>query len=692
MRLREFIFSISLKGAPEIEKTTKVLKTLERQIKHTTASVDKAETAFGKLFETIGKGSFRKVTQAIDNMQGLNDMMAQQKDVVRGLLKDYNELNKTFKEISKTRPPPTPRAGGGGVGGGGRQPKEAGFGQVAAHLQVVGLNAWLATHQLQQAATAVQNYLNQVYNFGKTVGSMVLEEAAAAKKIKEQAMFLGMSKKDYQELAFVFETQGVKTREMADIFAQLAQRVDMANRGSKEANKTFKDIGLSAKDLVKLSPEELFYKVGDGAKNLGDAQARLAKLGINLGEEAMKQVGPLMLMGSEYIKMQKAQASFYGVVKNDRQVEELTALGAAFRKIQMIVGGIKNTFVGALAAPMTRLFTTLDAYYKKNRDRINKQVGDLGAKLGQAIDYLTPKVIWMIDYILDSGIDKIFINAAKAMTFITGASVAGSLLGAAYFIGLAAVNMRSAFLLFRPMLPTIRTLPLVSRGLGVISSIMSLTLPELALAVAGLIGVTATIYSVMQLMRYLFTGGGPLGEFVKTVKDTPSAMGTIAKNLELNRQMTQANLSIISGVLEAVSLRVEKIITIDLPKIFDIIIGHLEGWLILIKNDPLLKAVMGPGLEAMKSVTESLATAAADIAKSNEAYKKQLVIEQGKMGVNPFQLRNSIAATVSGGGDAKKTQNIYNQLTVNTNSPMVVDESVRLFGMDIGIKYQAGKR
>lgn len=691
MRLREFIFSISLKGAPEIEKTTKVLKTLERQIKHTTASVDKAETAFGKLFETIGKGSFRKVTQAIDNMQGLNDMMAQQKDVVRGLLKDYNELNKSFKEISKTRPPPAPRAGGGGVGGG-RQPKEAGFGQVAAHLQVVGLNAWLATHQLQQAATAVQNYLNQVYNFGKTVGSMVLEEAAAAKKIKEQAMFLGMSKKDYQELAFVFETQGVKTREMADIFAQLAQRVDMANRGSKEANKTFQDIGLSAKELIKLSPEELFYKVGDGAKNLGDAQARLAKLGINLGEEAMKQVGPLMLMGSEYIKMQKAQASFYGVVKNDKQIEELTALGAAFRKIQMIVRGIKNTFVGALAAPMTRFFKALDSYYKKNRDRINKQVEQLGIKLGHAIDYLTPKVIWLIDYILDSGIDNLFIKAAKAMAFITGASVAGSLFGAAYFIGLAAVNMRSAFLLFRPMLPGIQNLPLVARVMTGISGVMSMSMGAFVHAVAGLAAAAVLVYAGLSIMRYVLTGGGPLKGFVDTVKDTPTLMGAVARNLDANREWWKQNLSTISLALEAVSMRIERVVTVWMPSLFYAVVGLIEGLIILINNSPVLKRYFGDGMESMRKSLDETAAQLADFKKSNDEYRKQLTKDQANVAASGLDFRNYVAAKTVASGDRRTFQNVYNQLTVNTNSPMVLDQTLSTFGMDSYSKYQAGKR
>jgi hypothetical protein len=138
----------------------------------------------------------------------------------------------------------------------------------------------------------------------------------------------------------------------------------------------FKRIGLSAKQLSQLKPEQQMLKIADGMKKL-KTQADRAAVGTAIFGKSV----PLALFedGAEGIeKMMKAADRFGGVLSED-VLKAADEADRAMRNAKGAFAGVSVTLGAQLLPVATKVFTRFSEWVAKNKDRI-KEWGETAAK------------------------------------------------------------------------------------------------------------------------------------------------------------------------------------------------------------------------------------------------------------------------------------------------------------------------
>jgi|DEB0MinimDraft_10_1074344.scaffolds.fasta_scaffold00711_15 hypothetical protein len=152
---------------------------------------------------------------------------------------------------------------------------------------------------LDQASREADRWSNSVTSMIKgrlaaafAVGAIVrsvTDSLDQAGRIRDKSNSLGVSTDVYQQLEFAAEQSGASIDNMAAAIKRLGVAQIDAERGSKDIIETFERLGISTKELKKLSPDELFLKVANIFKNrsggptdIADAQKVLGRSGSEL--------------------------------------------------------------------------------------------------------------------------------------------------------------------------------------------------------------------------------------------------------------------------------------------------------------------------------------------------------------------------------------------------------------------------
>lgn len=88
---------------------------------------------------------------------------------------------------------------------------------------------------------------------------------------------MGLSTEAFTRLGFAAKEVGVPTADLTVAFAKLEEGIGKANTEGGSSSDTFTEIGLSAKQLENLSPDQAFNKIADAISKLkspADARRR----------------------------------------------------------------------------------------------------------------------------------------------------------------------------------------------------------------------------------------------------------------------------------------------------------------------------------------------------------------------------------------------------------------------------------
>ena len=191
--------------------------------------------------------------------------------------------------------------------------------------------------------------------------------------VADRAAQTGLSGAFLQQLEFAADQSGVAAETLTGGIKKLTVMIGKAGDGSKEAAESLKDIGLSAKDLQKLSPEQQFEKVAAGIGKIPTAAGRAAAAVKIFGKSGIEMT-TLFAGGLDDITKLMQDARDIGIGLDDEQLKRVADADDSLQKmyasisamVDQVAVGLAPAFekvaenVTGLIGPVTKLFDTFN--------------------------------------------------------------------------------------------------------------------------------------------------------------------------------------------------------------------------------------------------------------------------------------------------------------------------------------------
>jgi hypothetical protein len=176
---------------------------------------------------------------------------------------------------------------------------------------------------------------------------------------------LGINVEKFQEFSFAARSVGVETVVMADAIKDLNVKITDTAKNGGVLEDALKQLGLEAKNLVKLTPDQQFEKFADAISKADENLARFALDEIN---DSMFQLFNLVRGGSEALNGAAKEARELNQVFTEMELKKM-------EQVSIEAGKIKAGFVGLLdealieLAPLMKQFleTTLKGIKELNK-------------------------------------------------------------------------------------------------------------------------------------------------------------------------------------------------------------------------------------------------------------------------------------------------------------------------------------
>jgi len=169
--------------------------------------------------------------------------------------------------------------------------------------------------------------------------------AAAIDELRKQSLVLKESVANLSVLKFAAGEADVEMEALTDSMFKLSRSIVDAARGTGTARDGLKALGLSAFDLIKLSPGEQFTKVAEALSKIENSSLR-ANTAVALFGKGAKAILPLL---SENLADSAKWAEILNVKVSDFDAAQIDAAGDSVGRLQSAFAGVGNYIASKLA-------------------------------------------------------------------------------------------------------------------------------------------------------------------------------------------------------------------------------------------------------------------------------------------------------------------------------------------------------
>ena len=252
----------------------------------------------------------------------------------------------------------------------------------------------------------------------KIAGSVAEAGDSAAKT----AAKLRMTSESLQEMQHAAKMSGVKDFDSA--VKKMAQNTAQAVKGQGAAVKAYKELGISAKQMMQMGPEKGLMVLADKMKGIKDP-AKKARIALGLFGDQGLEMTEFLKLGSKEIQVLRTQAKELGIVIPDA----VTKSAAEFNDARDLMGasmkGLRNILGAELMPVFTDMFTEMTTFFQENQETVREFAKDLGQAFKKSIpavrDFLKGLrellgTFWNLGKAVTS-----FVGGGKNLAYILGA-------------------------------------------------------------------------------------------------------------------------------------------------------------------------------------------------------------------------------------------------------------------------------
>jgi len=375
---------------------------------------------------------------------------------------------------------------------------------------------------------------------------------------------IGIGLGPLQELRYAAERSGVSTQKFDSSLERFVKRMGEATSGTGAAKKAYDELGLSAEDLAKMTPEDSLAVVADRLGSVENQSQKVALAAQLFGREGVGMIN-MLKDGSAGLKELRKDALATGYVLSEKAARDAETFKDAMLDAQLGMTGMKNTIGAELMPAVTELMGDLSGWMRENKDQVKAFAATFGEKMKSALPVIrdlavgvastAKNVAWLASKAagLVGGVENL--SMVLAFLFALKPALAILAFGKALFAaGTALVGLAGG-------------LPAIAAGVKAIG--LALTANPIGIAIAAIAGAGYLIYknwgSIASFFKGLwaqvkaaFSGGiagvgklilnwSPLGLFYKAFS---GVMGWLGVDLPSN--LTAAGGKMISGLVSGI--------------------------------------------------------------------------------------------------------------------------------------------
>lgn len=234
----------------------------------------------------------------------------------------------------------------------------------------------------------------------KTILDGTKEVAAYGDNIDKASQKMGISAEAYQEWDAVLQH--------SDTSIDVLQRGMMTmSKAVESGNKSFKKLGITEKQLAKMSQEEIFEKVIEGLQSMEEGTERTALASELLGGAA-KELGPLLNTSADDTKKMRERVKELGGVMSNDAVKAAAAYQDSLQDMQTALDGAKRGITTEFLPAVTSVMDGLTEVFSGNGE------GGL-AKISEGIGQFVDKLSESMPRVLEFG-SQIILSLSSAIT------------------------------------------------------------------------------------------------------------------------------------------------------------------------------------------------------------------------------------------------------------------------------------
>jgi hypothetical protein len=266
---------------------------------------------------------------------------------------------------------------------------------------------------------------------GEAMHLLVEKTMHAGAEVGESAEKLGIGARALQELRYGARQTGAEVEDLDRALGKMAINIgkhkiakgkggggaaaipglQMLGLGGKgdgaAAADPFKQIGLKAKDLAGLKPEEQLKKIAEGMLKL-KTHAEKAAIAQEIFGKGATAILPFLAEGAEGIEKLSKSANKYGGVLSDESVAAAVEAEKASKDMNLALGGLANTLGAVLLPTAVKAFKGIAKWVGENRGQIKKW-GEGAAKwiedkgipafkhIAAEVQTFGGKVLWLVN-------------------------------------------------------------------------------------------------------------------------------------------------------------------------------------------------------------------------------------------------------------------------------------------------------
>jgi len=190
------------------------------------------------------------------------------------------------------------------------------------------------------------------------LGLLAVRQAGVIDETGKLARSLGVGVENFQALDLVADEAGVGQEQLAKLFDKSAKAIVEAAKGSKSFNEIFKQIGVSAQDLINLTPDEQFIKIAEALGTIENPTIRNAAA-LEIFGKSGRQVTEMLANLRDRLQEAREFNDKFNITISDIDSRKVEEANDAFGRIGKAISGLGNTIAIELAPLVTELSNRL---------------------------------------------------------------------------------------------------------------------------------------------------------------------------------------------------------------------------------------------------------------------------------------------------------------------------------------------
>lgn len=219
---------------------------------------------------------------------------------------------------------------------------------------------------------------------GTGFGALIKSSFDLNDNLAKTADRLGLTTEALGGLRHAGELTGVSTQTLDMAIQRMTRRISEAAQGTGVARDALDELGLSAQDLARKSPDEALRAVADAMGNVQN-QSDQVRLAFKLFDSEGVKILNTLKLGSKGLNEAAQEAQDFGLAISRVDAKAIEDANDSFTRAQAAVKGVATIFAVELAPHLEKAATDFSDFVKDNRELVGLKVENTIAGISDGI-------------------------------------------------------------------------------------------------------------------------------------------------------------------------------------------------------------------------------------------------------------------------------------------------------------------